>query len=716
MLLLVFGLGSLDRSAMLAGDVISLILIGAGAPLTHTRAGVNKIGYRFYQPFSGGATFVILQIVGWICYGLSLIVMVTHLVTSWRGTPRIVFFLAANILGIISQTFLNVAVLFYDPSRINRRPWHDIAVFNILVASVPVALFVVNEFAFVSAGETFLTPGLRLAATLILFCAAPLTHITAVGLDKSGSRLGAGSLQGWRGSSDLEDSQTEGEESAGPVSPSTPPRTSSPAVKGRGEARRLQAQRKNLQEEETEGVVAAAGKGGAKPRPRRRLGEEKSARLAAGAAGVPSDTPRSPTNGATSRPPAVLRKQSSRNYSLFQPFMGGEVFVFLQIVGWVVYSIGLVLVLSFLFFDVVFPFYHWVVGAGGLIAQGFLLGSLFVFERSRGWREFKVYGSMTLEEVQQAIVALWVTGFFYQIPLLTLLGMISVFLVLPFREAFIIMSLSLVVYMSRVNQKDSETGARRWDWFTRQTWLWDSMARYFRAQLFVEPDQKKRPQPDRVYLFAFHPHGIYPATCFWTTLGSEWQRLMPGVKTNIAGASIIYRTPVVRDVVMWAGGVEVTRKAITSCISRAKSVMIVPGGQREMRTSSHTGDVIKVSSRNKGFVRIAMQFGVPLVPVLSFGEDQILLNIRLPAIQEFFYTRIGFNFPHFPYGRWYLPIPNQVKISVAVGEPLEIPLIESPTDEEIDHYHKLYFERLQELFNKWKVKADFGRSQLVLNP
>ena len=128
----------------------------------------------------------------------------------------------------------------------------------------------------------------------------------------------------------------------------------------------------------------------------------------------------------------------------------------------------------------------------------------------------------------------------------------------------------------------------------------------------------------------------------------------------------------------------------------------VPNRKNFVIVTSHTG-----------FVRISLSFGVSLVPIFSFGEDNILQNINLPSIQEITYKILGFGFPHFPYGRWYSAIPNATKITVVVGKPIEVPLIGTPTDEEVKYYHKLYFDNLRELFEKYKKEAGFEDSELV---
>lgn len=55
---------------------------------------------------------------------------------------------------------------------------------------------------------------------------------------------------------------------------------------------------------------------------------------------------------------------------------------------------------------------------------------------------------------------------------------------------------------------------------------------------------------------------------------------------------------------------------------------MVPGGQAELvHTWRHRNSQFVTYSRHKGFVRLAMQQGAALVPVLAFGEIDSLHNL-----------------------------------------------------------------------------------------
>jgi len=38
-------------------------------------------------------------------------------------------------------------------------------------------------------------------------------------------------------------------------------------------------------------------------------------------------------------------------------------------------------------------------------------------------------------------------------------------------------------------------------------------------------------------MIGFHPHGIYPVTVYWATLGRDWRKLNPKIDVTTLGAT-----------------------------------------------------------------------------------------------------------------------------------------------------------------------------------
>lgn len=114
--------------------------------------------------------------------------------------------------------------------------------------------------------------------------------------------------------------------------------------------------------------------------------------------------------------------------------------------------------------------------------------------------------------------------------------------------------------------------------------------------------------------------------CFWATRGEQFKTHYPGLTIDVCAASIMFSAPFLREICMWAGAREVTGSAIRLALNSGRSVMLVPGGQREMRHSSANKNHLTLVTRHRGFIRMAIQEGKPLVPVLSIGETMVKKN------------------------------------------------------------------------------------------
>ena len=47
-------------------------------------------------------------------------------------------------------------------------------------------------------------------------------------------------------------------------------------------------------------------------------------------------------------------------------------------------------------------------------------------------------------------------------------------------------------------------------------------------------------------------------------------------------------------------------------------------------------------------------------------------------------------------------MPAHKQVTTVVGRPIDLPLLEQPTDEQVDHWHGVYLQRLTALFDKYQ--------------
>lgn len=442
-------------------------------------------------------------------------------------------------------------------------------------------------------------------------------------------------------------------------------------------------------------------------------------------------------------------------YRFYQPFQGGSVFVLLQALGWSMYGLFLALSLYVLYLfvtevDIVGGLIT-SVGTAGLVAQILLFASMFWYRYEPTTVSSSSFLGTSFTELAKDIWSFVIVNALFQFPLVesAIIFIISyafhsrgililgIFLSLVAGSEFafallcmlsgvlhtpglLVITFGFIMYWHTYRGDPHVTGARRWEWFCSRPWLWSAVSRYFRATVLG-----KSLSPDETYMFGFHPHGIYPLTCIWLGLCNEWKKAQPGISFSSLAATIVCRTPFMRDVVLWSGVRDVSRRTISMALEEKTSVMLVPGGQAEMFLHTDDPNIVRVVTRHKGFVRMAIQTGTPLVPVFSFGENQIMSNVHAPDLQAWTVKHLGFGFPHFPMGRFYSSMPCPSKISVAVGDPVRVPHIPRHVQLEMDAEdltaivntaHHAYYTALLDVFETYKAEAGHPDAVLELVP
>jgi hypothetical protein len=68
--------------------------------------------------------------------------------------------------------------------------------------------------------------------------------------------------------------------------------------------------------------------------------------------------------------------------------------------------------------------------------------------------------------------------------------------------------------------------------------------------------------------------------------------------------------------------------------------------------------------------------------------------------------------PFFGRFGWFLGPPYRTPVAVCLGEPVQCPQIDEPTQEQVDLYHQKLLDSYQELFDKHKIAYGWGHKSL----
>eukprot|EP00929_Paragymnodinium_shiwhaense_P000721 TRINITY_DN100954_c0_g1_i1.p1 TRINITY_DN100954_c0_g1~~TRINITY_DN100954_c0_g1_i1.p1 ORF type:complete len:447 (+),score=71.42 TRINITY_DN100954_c0_g1_i1:88-1428(+) len=260
----------------------------------------------------------------------------------------------------------------------------------------------------------------------------------------------------------------------------------------------------------------------------------------------------------------------------------------------------------------------------------------------------------------------------------------------------------------------------------RQRNYWRHFASYFPMKLTKTAEL----DPEGHYLFGYHPHGIISlgALCNFATEATGFATLFPGVDLRLLTLAMNFRIPFFREYLLGMGINDASRESVNRNLSRnpGSSVMIVVGGARESLETQQGGRAGLILEKRKGFVKIAIQSGASLVPVFSFGENDlygVYSSKKLMQFQLKMQKRMGFAVPLF-FGRALTGgilhrlfgldvglMPVRVPVHSVVGKPIHTVKTASPTQEQIDEIHLKYMEELKKLHDDWKEDYEKMRSE-----
>lgn len=264
------------------------------------------------------------------------------------------------------------------------------------------------------------------------------------------------------------------------------------------------------------------------------------------------------------------------------------------------------------------------------------------------------------------------------------------------------------------------SGAQRSRWFIEfaRRYIFSEVVRYFNLKIIVDDDSVHMRDPSKQYIFSFHPHGVFPGTALFCCLTEEWLRKVGSnskhfISTHVA--SIIFNVPVIRDFNLRLGALSVSRRALESNLERGNSVCIVTGGQTEMLHTAISDKSFTVVTCHKGFIRLAMEKKISLVPLLSIGENNVMGMLKVLRMQRLTLKILGFPFPMVPYGAFFLPLPRRTRLTLVVGKPVPIPEGADPNNQEqVDALTQTYFAQLKTLFYTHRAEAGYPEMELIL--
>jgi len=244
-------------------------------------------------------------------------------------------------------------------------------------------------------------------------------------------------------------------------------------------------------------------------------------------------------------------------------------------------------------------------------------------------------------------------------------------------------------------------------------------AKYFGLRVTFEDEGAIRNITDIAPIFASEPHDILPYNLFafnqcLNYIPGEAGKTMKGLTTGA-----VYKIPFMRQAYTWNRTDPVDKKSFRYRLKNRQAVVFVPGGVQEviMLDQNRPKDLVLYLQSRKGFIKLALENGNPIIPVFCFGLDKSY-GYWIPGGEMFkqMSRAIGFA-PLVFWGRFGIPfgIPRAIKLHNVIGKPIEIPCEGLEVkNESVEKYHALFLTEMEALFERHKKAEGYGDRKLKI--
>jgi len=215
---------------------------------------------------------------------------------------------------------------------------------------------------------------------------------------------------------------------------------------------------------------------------------------------------------------------------------------------------------------------------------------------------------------------------------------------------------------------------------------------------WVWPKALQPPNIPGPKIFCTIPHGLAPVGM---VAYPGWSKLFGERGNRPTAAATVLKLPVISYFLKSIGYIPASAATIKKAINNQENVHLVLDGIAGMFQKGDKEELGFVKER-KGIVKIALTTGAPLVPVYGFGHSALWRIIVDPLrILERISVSLGVSVTPFcgrPLGLLPFGPPSRTPVLMAFGEPVIVPKVESPSQEQIDEYHSKMMDSFTRAF------------------
>ena len=233
---------------------------------------------------------------------------------------------------------------------------------------------------------------------------------------------------------------------------------------------------------------------------------------------------------------------------------------------------------------------------------------------------------------------------------------------------------------------------------------------------------------DKQCLVGLHPHGILPLGSIINVVSNEtnFENLFPTLTNRVVlAASSCFLVPVFRELLISNRIRDCSRFNAMEWLKKCDNdgnpttVFIVPGGAQEGLYSRPDMDWLDLK-RKKGFIRLAVIYGIPLVPSYTFNEVDYCFQSDFESVPTVIHMArrwlwqktIGISLPFLYWFKF-----NNISLTTVIGKPIVLPYknILEPTNEQLEECMDIYIKALRELYDVYSKQYNSRERELIIS-
>ena len=245
--------------------------------------------------------------------------------------------------------------------------------------------------------------------------------------------------------------------------------------------------------------------------------------------------------------------------------------------------------------------------------------------------------------------------------------------------------LTVILYLYQI------TFIQKWEMYTKLVSYFRIHEYYKSYTLIIEEEIRS----EKV-LLCTHPHGIISLSMA-NALNLHDSPLKNFI---ICGTRFVRYLPLSGIFVRWAGIEGVDHQHFQDFMNKGKNILFVPGGFECATLTNHRKDRVFIKNR-KGFIKYSLRYGYKIYPCYNFNENKLFYTFNGLESVMFYLNKIKMPGCFF-FGKFLFFPRNDLDLCTVIGKPLELPVIQNPSKEDVNKYHKMYIDSLLSLYNRYK--------------